>query len=200
VGSKACSETTSVRPLPTGHRARGSLKTQRLGAHGEALCGELGASGGGDRLGVCGETLWQSWDGAHSVDPQQGRAGELPQFEGARGGVLRWGGGTQRTGIGRAHGTAEHMGRGRNMGDKRKGGSSKGVPGTEYTVGLASPKDAGQGSPVNRWECWAGERRGEGVGRMGTFKPADTPSPPQVRSPTIAPGKAVAGNLPAPMS
>ena len=112
---------------------------------------------------------------------------------------LKWGRGAQR--MGPMQGTWDSGARGE--GQEDRGQKERWVrqrcAGDEYTAGLPSPKGGGQGS-LPKMRCWAGEHQGEGIGRMGTSKPTDTPFPLQARSPTTAPGKAVAGNLPAPMS
>lgn len=96
--------------------------------------------------------------------------------------------------------TAEHMGQGRKVGDKRKSGGGRGAQGVASTLQSSLLLRVGVRDPSQKEGCWVGEHKAEGVGRMGTSKPTDTPSPPQVRSLTTAPGKAVAGNLPAPTS
>lgn len=92
--------------------------------------------------------------------------------------------------------TGERTGR---WGIKGRVGSGKGVQGMGTQWGPLL-RVAGGGAHMERWECWTGKHRIEGIARMRTYKPTDTPSPLQVRSPTTAPGKAVAGNLPALMS
>lgn len=91
------------------------------------------------------------------------------------------------------------MGKGQEDGGQKERWVRQRCAGEEYTAGLSSPKGGGQGYLLKRG-CWAGQHQGEGIGRMETSKPTDTPFPLQVRSPTTAPGKDVAGNLPAPMS
>lgn len=87
-------------------------------------------------------------------------------------------------------------------GEGQEDGGQKGIWGRQgMSVQRGYPLlRVGVWHPPQKGWCWAGEHKGEGIGRNGTSKPTDIPSPLQARSPTTAPGKAVAGNLPALMS